>query len=563
MTSSDMAELSPPSPNELRGDRPLVWIRNYRSALLRPDVLAGLTVTAIAVPESLGYAGIVGLPPQTGLYCALFPAIVFALMASSRRLVVGADSATAALVAAGAAAVVAPTAPDYPAAVATLVLISGLVLMAMSVSRLGFLADLIGRPVLIGFLSGVGISLIIAKLPEVLGIPATGTPLGRLGETITGLGGINWWSAGIGAVTVAVYLGLERVAPKMPAALITLVGVSVLAAAAGVSDHGVEPVGKVPAGLPHFQLPSLGWTEASRLVATGCAVALVVLAQSAAVARNFATAHGERDNTTTDLVALGAANMASALTGGFAINGSPPRSAAADEVGGQTPMVNLVMAVAIALILLLFTGLFEYLPSVVLDALVLAIGIRLIAVAELRRVFQVRRSEFAVAIIAMIVVAFVGVEQGLAVAVLIALADRLRRQYHPHDEVIVLDGVASRRLERRLGRLSGLEGVVAYRFGSSLFFENSDWFDTRLRNLLTQCTHPPRAVLLDASAIEDVDYTAGRMLKRLHDDLHDRQCDLIVAEGSPELWAALTNVGLGDLQRSHELDDVIMALRSN
>lgn len=543
-------------------DRPLSWVRSYRPAMLRADVLAGLTVTAIAVPESLGYAGIVGLPPQTGLYCALVPAVVFALLASSRQLVVGADSATATLVAAGAAAVAVPGSADYPAVVAVLVLAAAGALVLMAAARLGFLADLIGRPVLIGFLSGVGVSLVITKLPAVLGVPASGSPLERLADTARGLGQVNAWSTAIGAATVAVYLVLERWVPKAPSALVALVGVSALADALGAADHGVPPVGAVPAGLPGFRLPSLGLSDAARLVPSAVAVAFVVLAQSAAVARSFAVQHERRDDTNTDLVALGAANAVSALTGGFAINGSPPRTVAADESGGRTPVVNLVMAACIAVVLVAFTGLFDHLPSVVLDALVLAIGLRLVAVRQLRRILAARRSEFAVAAIALVVVAFVGVEQGLAVAVVMALADRLRRQYHPHDEVLVLDGQASHRVERRLGHVDGLDGVVAYRFGSSLFFENSDRFDTRLRGLVAECAAPPRAVVLDASAIEDVDFTAGEMLSRLRADLHARQCDLIVAEGSPELWDALRAVGLGDVQRVDDVDEVLLALRS-
>ena len=554
----------PPVPLDdgVAGDRPLSWARSYRPAALRADVLAGLTVTAIAVPESLGYAGIVGLPPQTGLYCALFPAVVFALLASSRQLVVGADSATATLVAAGAAAVAAPGSADYPSVVALLVLGAAGALVLMSAARLGFLADLIGRPVLTGFLSGVGVSLVITKLPAVLGVPASGAPLERLVDTVRGLGQVNWWSAAVGAATVVVYLVLERWVPRLPAALVALVGVAALADAVGAADHGVMPVGAVPAGLPALRLPSLGASDLVRLLPAAVAVAFVVLAQSAAVARSFAVQHERRDDTNADLLALGAANAVSALTGGFAINGSPPRTVAADEAGGRTPVVNLVMAACIAVVLVALTGLFDHLPAVVLDALVLAIGIRLIAVGQLRRILAARRSEFAVAVIALVVVAFVGVEQGLGVAVVMALADRLRRQYHPHDEVLLLDGQLSARLVKRLGHVDGLDGVLAYRFGSSLFFENSDRFDTRVRALVARCSNPVRAVVVDASAIEDVDFTAGEMLARLRTDLHDRQCDLIVAEGSPELWEALGAVGLGDVERVDDLDEVLLALRS-
>ena len=547
----------------LRPLRPLSWVKGYSVAKLRPDLLAGLTVTAICVPESLGYAGIVGLPPQTGLYCALFPAIVYALMASSPQLVVGADSATASLVAAGAVAVTGATSAEYPGVVALLVLMAGVVLAVMSLARLGFLADLIGRPVLIGFLSGIGVYLIITKLGPALGLKVSGSPADQLVKVVKEIGSTNWWSAAFAALTVAVYLLFERFLPKLPAALVAIVLASLAAGLAGADQHGVEAVGAVPAGLPSFRLPEVALADVVRLVGAAAGVAFVVLAQSAAVSRSFAGTYEQRIDTNVDLLGLGAANAVSALTGGFAINGSPPRTAASDGSGGRTPMVNLVMAVCIGLVLLFLTGLFDYLPAVVLDALVIGIGIRLIAVGELTKIYRVRRSEFVVAVIALLVVALVGVEQGLVVAVVMALADRLRRQYHPHDEVYVLDGKVEPRFQKRFPRiLDGLDGVLVYRFGSSLFFENSDYFDTRVRTLLAEFDGPVRSVVLDARAVADVDFTAGQMLLRLRSDLHDKGCDLVFTEGAAELRTALAAQGLGDVQFTDDLEDTVLALRS-
>jgi len=547
----------------LRPLRPLSWVKGYSFEKFRPDLLAGLTVTAICVPESLGYAGIVGLPPQTGLYCALFPAIIYALMASSPQLVVGADSATASLVAAGAVAVTGTSSAEYPGVVALLVLMAGLALAAMSLARLGFLADLIGRPVLTGFLSGIGVYLIITKLGAVLGLKVSGSPLDQLVKVAKEIGSANWWCAALGALTIVIYLVFERLLPKLPAALVAIVAASLVAGLIDASAHGVAAVGAVPAGLPSFRLPNVALADVVRLLGASAGVAFVVLAQSAAVSRSFAGKYEQRVDTNIDLLGLGAANAVSALSGGFAINGSPPRTAASDGAGGRTPVVNLVMALCIGLILLFLTGLFEYLPAVVLDALVMGIGIRLIAVGELEKIYRARRSEFAVSILALLVVALVGVEQGLVVAVVLALGDRLRRQYHPHDEVYVLDGQVEPKFQRRFPRvLDGLDGVLVYRFSSSLFFENSDYFDTRVRTLLAQFKGPVRTVVLDARAIADIDYTAGQMLTRLRADLHDKGCDLVFTEGAAELRAALQAEGLGDVQFTDDLEDTVLALRS-
>ena len=388
-------------------------LTGYRKEWLAGDLVAGVTVTAIAIPESLGYASIAGLPVQTGLYCALLPAILFAIVASSRQLVVGADSATAALVAAGAGAVVAASSDTYPGTVAALGLITAGILLLMGVARLGFLADLISQPVLAGFLSGVGVSLIIGKLPGMLGIEASGTTWDKLVDTVTNLGDVNGASAVLGVGVVVSMLVMERVLPKLPAALLAVMAFSVLGVLVHAEGRGVAMVGKVPAGLPSLTIPTFSSGEVARLAATAAAIAMVVLAQSAAVARSFATKNGYRDDTNQDIYALAAANGGSALTGGFAINGSPPRTAAGDAAGSRSQIVNIVMALVIGLVLLFATGLFEYLPSPVLDGVVFAIGVGLVKVAQLRAIKRARLFEFGAALLALVVVAFIGVEQGI------------------------------------------------------------------------------------------------------------------------------------------------------
>ena len=426
-----------------------LW-RGYRTSWLKGDIIAGITVTAIAIPESLGYASIAGLPVQTGLYCALLPAVLFAILASTRQLVVGADSATAALVAAGALVVAKTATPQYAASVAILGLLTAGFLLLMSVARLGFLADLISQPVLTGFLAGVGLSLIIGKLPGMLGIEASGSTFQKLLDTVRGLGDINATAAALSVGVVVVVLSLERFMPKMPAALVGVVVFSVVATVIDASAKGVAMVGDVPAGLPKFALPSFTWSDVTTLIPGALAIAIVILAQSAAVARSFATKNGYKDDTNRDLLALAAANAGSAVTGGFAVNGSPPRTAAADGAGGKSQVVNLVMAALIGLILLFATGLFAYLPSPVLDAVVFAIGVGLIKVATLRGVLDARPLEFAVAMVVLIVVAFVGVREGIFLGVLISLVVRFRRQYSPTDEVLAENGAFEERLASRV-----------------------------------------------------------------------------------------------------------------
>ena len=505
-------------------------LTGYRKEWLAGDLVAGVTVTAIAIPESLGYASIAGLPVQTGLYCALLPAILFAIVASSRQLVVGADSATAALVAAGAGAVVAASSDTYPGIVAALGLITAGILLLMGVARLGFLADLISQPVLAGFLSGVGVSLIIGKLPGMLGIEASGTTWDKLVDTVTNLGDVNGASAVLGVGVVVSMLVMERVLPKLPAALLAVMAFSVLGVLVHAEGRGVAMVGKVPAGLPSLTIPTFSSGEVARLAATAAAIAMVVLAQSAAVARGFATKNGYRDDTNQDIYALAAANGGSALTGGFAINGSPPRTAAGDAAGSRSQIVNIVMALVIGLVLLFATGLFEYLPSPVLDGVVFAIGVGLVKVAQLRAIKRARLFEFGAALLALVVVAFVGVEQGILIAVLVSLVDRLRRQYQPHDEVLVANGEVAPRLRDRVEAGTSLDGILVYRFGTGLFFENAAHFDERVRGLVSAATVPVRSVVLDAAAMDDIDFTGTEVLRREAEDFADRGIQMFVAE---------------------------------
>ncbi|HET7799862.1 MAG TPA: SulP family inorganic anion transporter [Humibacillus xanthopallidus] len=522
-------------------------LTGYRRQWLRGDLVAGVTVAAIAIPESLGYASIAGLPVQTGLYCALLPAVLFAVIASTRQLVVGADSATAALVAAGAGAVVAAGSPTYASTVAVLGLITAAILLLMAVARLGFLADLISQPVLAGFLSGVGVSLIIGKLPGMLGIKASGTTWDKLVTTLTNLGQINVASAVLAIGVVVSMLLMERVLPKLPAALLAVVVFSVVAALIGADGRGVSMVGNVPAGLPSLSLPAFSAGEVTRLTATAAAIAVVILAQSAAVARSFATKNGYRDNTNQDLYGLAAANTGSALTGGFAINGSPPRTAAGDGAGSRSQLVNIVMAVVIGIVLLFATGLFEYLPSPVLDGVVFAIGVGLVKVAQLRAIRRTRLFEFGAAMLALVVVAFVGVEQGILLAVLVSLVDRLRRQYQPHDEVLVSDGDVAPRLHDRVRPGIAMDGILVYRFGTGLFFENAAFFDERVRDLVAAAKAPVRAVVLDAAAMDDIDFTGTEVLRRQATDFAARDIHLFVAELSSSAESSVERAGLGDV----------------
>ena len=531
---------------------------------VRSDLMAALVVTAIAIPESLAFAAIVGLPLETGLYCALLAPIVFAMLTSSKRLVVGADSATAVLVAAGAGAVAMAGTPEHAGAVALLGVMTGVLLIVMGYARMGFLVDLISRPVLVGFLAGVGVQLIVHRLPDVLGftVDTNSSFWQNIVQISQHLGSIDLTSVLI-AVTVIV-ISLLFWGRKIPGILLALVLVSIVVA---YFEIDVATVGALPTGLPQLSLPPLSLEMMIVLLPTAASIALVILAQSSAVGRSHASDHGEVYHPNQDLIAMGVANLSSAVTQGFAINGSPPRTLAAEKSGGRSIMVNVYMALMIAVVVIWAAGIFSYIPEAALAAVVCVIGIHLIRVREFRRIFETQKTEFAIALAALAAVAILGVRQGLLIAVIIALMERLRRQYRPTDQILLRDGVLSSWAEARLGPYEqGMlpETVLVYGFNGALFFENAAYFEHRIEKAIKHSKKPVEHVIVDAGAIDDIDYTAAGMIRKLYQQLSRDDIGLGFAHVPPHLREQLEAFDLiGLIGKEHIAETLKQAIEDH
>ncbi|MFZ1258495.1 MAG: SulP family inorganic anion transporter [Candidatus Saccharimonas sp.] len=521
---------------------------HYKKKYFKSDIIAALVVTAIAIPESLGFAVIVGLPPVTGLYSALFAPIVFGLLASTRRLVIGADSATAALVASGALLVAQAGTPGYTNAIATLGLLTAGILLLMAALKLGFLADLISRPVLVGFLAGVGIQLIVHKFPEMLGLTASGSLWQHVVAVFQGLPAINGMTLTVSVLVVGVILITRQT--RIPGELVGLVMAGLFTALFSVGNYGVKLVGALPQGLPLPVHPALQAGDVITLLPAALSIAIVILAQSSAVIRSSAGEHDDRVRLNQDLFSLGIANAVSALTRGFAVNGSPPRSFAADMAGGRSQMVNIVMGIAIGLLLLFGGSLFTYIPTAALAAIVCMIGLRLIRFKELVYLWESHRAEFFVAMVALVGTALFGVRQGVLIAVIVSLMERLSRQYRPKDDVLLRDGALSQWAEERLGnelKQAGPKGVLVYSFESPLFFENIGYFVSRVRQAVAAARQPVRYVVIDAGAIDSIDYTAVETMKQLYRQLSSDGTKLGFAHVSPHLGRQFDDYGMTNL----------------
>ncbi len=524
----------------------------YKKKYLKNDFVAALVVTAIAIPESLGFAAIVGLPLATGLYTALLAPLVFGLFAHNKRLIVGADSATAALVASGATLVAQAGTAQYASAVFVLGITTAFLLIVMGLLRFGFIADFISRPVTIGFVAGVGVQLMIGKLPEMVGLTSRGYPFDILRNTLMDIG--SWNGLAVTITILVVGLMALTTKSKIPGALVGIVLAAIFAVVFHASGHGVATVGALQAGLPHLAdmppIEKLGGMVITMLP-VALTVALVIVTQSAATIRSMAAEHDEDVRLNRDITALGLANAASALARGFAANGSPPRTFASDMAGGRSQIVNIMMALMIGLVLLFGGQLFAFIPVPALAAVVFMIGLHLIRIDEFRYIYATHKTEFIIALMTLLAVAILGVRQGILVAIIISLMERLVRQYHPHDQILLRDGElstwAKERLDPNHRHSAHPVGLLVYRFDSPLFFENIEYFTARVKAAVRAAKQPVKYVLIDAGAIDDIDYTAVEAIKRLYGHFGRDGVKLGFSHVSPHLREEFERYGVVNL----------------
>jgi high affinity sulfate transporter 1 len=508
-------------------------------------MLAGITLAALGIPEVLGYAKIAGMPVVTGLYTILLPIAVFALVGSSRHLVVGADSATAALFAAGAVGLASPGSPRYVALAGVAALLAGGFLLAARLIRLGFLANFLSRTALVGFLTGVGIQVAAGQLGEMLGVhsAAHGT-IPRFADAVRGAPHASALTLLISLAVIAVILGMRALTDRVPGALMAVVASIVVSRVFNLSAHGVAVLGPVPTGLPRLALPAGGWGDAPALIGTAASMFVVILAQSAATSRAYAARYDETFDQNEDLIGLALANIAAGLSNTFVVNGSPTKTQMVASAGGRSQLAQLATAAVVLIVLLFLTGPLRFLPLAALAAIIFLIGVELIDVRGMRAILAVRRDEFVIALLTAIAVVVMGVEQGIILAIVLSIIDHLRYTYHPRS--IVLIRVAGRHQWRAAPAGPGvrtLDGLVIYRFGATLYYANA-------HSLLADVTaflHDGASLAwfcLDAAAIGDVDYTAAQALHRLHDQLKGHGVRLVIAEPSPDVRAALDRYGI-------------------
>ena len=511
-------------------------MRPFERARAVRDALAGIELAAMSIPQALGYTSIAGMPAVTGFYTLLLPLLAFATFGSSRYLVVAADSATAAILAGGVAGMAPLASAKYVALAGTVALLTAGFLLVARLLRLGFIADFLSQTVLVGFLTGVGFQVGIAVLGAMLGLEIhSRRSVLQLVQVLRGLPQIHVPSLLLSAAVVAGVLILGRVAPRVPGPLIAVAGAISASAIWDFAARGIAVIGPVAGGLPHVGLPGVSWHEVELLVPVAGSCFVMIVAQSAATARIYATRNHQLLDENADLVGLCAANTAAGLSGTFVVNGSPTQTAMVESSGGRSQVAHVAAAAVVALVLLFFTRPLQYLPRCVLGSIVFIVAIRLVDVRGLRSIRIESPGEFLLALTTTGVVVLVGVEQGIVFAMVLSLLRIVHHSYRPHTAVLMKGEAGLWQLTPVVPGAVTEPGLVIYRFGAPLFYANASEFSDEIRLLVGPAPSRVRWLVVDAGAITHVDYTAARVVRDLQQNLAERHVELVFAHVQSDL----------------------------
>lgn len=522
---------------------------HYRRAWFRPDVQAGLSVAAIQIPTAIAYAQIAGFPPQVGLYACILPMLIYALIGSSRQLMVGPDAATAAMV----AAAITPLAAGDPQRLVDLSMIVaimvGLFSIVAGLARAGFIASFLSRPILVGYLNGIGLSLLVGQLGKLFGYEAaTSDFVAGILALLENLLHIHWPTLILGSLSLLLMVLLPRRFPQLPGALCGVLLASLAAALLGLDRYGVELLGEVPAGLPQLSWPQTSLEELKSLLRDATGITVVSFCSAMLTARSFAARHGYSINPNHEFVALGLANIGAGVSQGFAISGADSRTAVNDMVGGKTQLVGVVAALVIAATLLLLNKPLGWVPMPALGAVLLLAGWGLIDVQALKGFWKLSRFEFSLCLLTTVGVLSVGVLPGIFVAVSIAVLRLLYYTYRPSDAVLGwMHGIDGQVELAKYPQATTLPGLVIYRFDAPLLFFNADYFKQRVLAVVDG-SERPNAVLLNAEAMTNLDISGLATL-------HEVQ-QILKAQGVHLSLARVTGQTLDLLQRSSMLGEI-------
>ncbi len=510
-------------------------VRTYRAAWLPKDLVAGLVLTTLLVPQGMAYAELAGLPPITGLYTTIFCLLGYAVFGPSRILVLGPDSSLGPMIAAVLIVVVGSGGdPAQAVALASmLALLVGLTMTVAGIAKLGFIADLLSKPTQIGYMNGLALTIFVGQLPKLFGFSVDGD--GVIEEAVGFVKGVAAGEAvpaavGVGLLGLLVILALQRWLRKVPAVLVAVV-VSIAAAGLfGLADRGVELVGPLPRGFPPLTVPHVSWSDLGVLIVGAMGITLVSLTDTISTASSFAARTGQEVRGNQEMIGIGAANITASFFQGFPVSTSGSRTAVAEQSGARTQLTGVVGAALIALMLVLVPGLLRNMPQPTLAAVVIAASLSLVDIRGVSRLWRQRRVEFSLSIAAFLGVALLGVLPGIGIAVGLSVLNVFRRAWWPYQaELGRAEGVAGYHDLRSYPDADVLPGLVLFRFDAPLIFANARVFRDQIRHLARR-DPPPKWIVVAAEPITDIDTTAADVLEDLDEELNAKGISLVFAE---------------------------------
>lgn len=521
-------------------------LRHYRRGDFRYDLTAGLSVVSVAVPVSIAYAELAGFPPASGLYASMMAMLAYALFGSSRQLIAGPDAATCALLAAALTPLAVIGSPEYLSWSIALTFLVGLMCLVASRLRLGVLADFLSKPILTGFLNGIALSIVLGQLGKLLGFSVQSTGIvDRFVEIANKLPQTHLPTLGVSLLAFAILFLARHRLPKLPAALLAMVCLGALVAMFGLDSHGVAVIGEVPAGLPTLAVPLITRDAIHTLFSAAAGIALVSFSSAMFTARSFATKNGYEVDPDRDFAALGAANIASSMLGGFAISGTDSRTAINDAVGGRTQLVSVIAAIGIALALVLLTEPMRYVPTAALGAVLVYTGIYLIDVSTLRALWALDRTEFWLAQVVLIGVVVSGMIQAILLAVAISLVRFVQLTARPTVEILgEVKGLAGLHATTHHEGVRTRDGIAMLRFNAPLVFFNAPYFRQRMMAIAEEGGDSLRWMVLDLLPVSRIDVTGFYAIKEVSEALAKRGVMLKFAGRTTELSAYLAGRGV-------------------
>jgi high affinity sulfate transporter 1 len=526
----------------------LAQFRGYQREWLRGDMVAGLTVAAYLVPQVMAYATVAGLPPVVGLWAALVPLAVYAVLGSSRQLSVGPESTTALMTATALGPLAAGDPGRYAALAAAVALLVGAICFIGGMIRLGMLADLLSRPVLVGYMTGVAVIMIGSQLGKVTGVSVKGDEfVAQVRSFAAGLTEVHWPTIAFSAAVLLVLLVLARVAPRVPGPLIAMLLATAAVAVFSLDHNGIKVIGEIPGGLPVPGLPGIPAAELTAMLIPAAGIAIVAFSDNVLTARTFAARHNQRVDANAELRALGVCNVGTGLLHGFPVSSSGSRTALGDALGSRTQLYSVVTLVFVLVVMLAGRGVLSNFPMAALGALVVYAALRLVDVPEFKRLARFRRSELILAVATTASVLLFGVLYGVLVAIALSILDLLRRVARPHDAILgFVPGVAGMHDLDDYPDADAVPGLVVYRYDAPLFFANAENFRERALAAVDDSPVPVEWFVLNAEANVEVDLTALDILDQLRSELASRGIVFAMARVKQDLRDALEAAGLVD-----------------